>query len=332
MSADLKTPKSLTEAIALFSDADTALRYGSAMRWPDGVRCPDCGCEVVYFLKTQRRWKCSVCKRQFTVKTGTIMEDSALSLGKWLTAMWIQSNSKNGVSSHELGRSLGITQKSAWFMEHRIREAWKAGTIEKLSGIVEVDETFIGAKAERMNKAARKSWEARKETERATGGKTAVFTAVERDGDVIARRIPDTTRSTLHAAIGKTIEPGATIYTDENAGYDKLNGYEHDAVNHADGEHVRGAVHTQNADCYHNLFKRCIRGTWVNVSPQHINRYLREQDFRYNERKGTDGERFVETAKSIGGKRLTYKALTARRTGRGPQKGFDWRKKGEGEE
>jgi len=327
----LKTPESLFEAIALFSDADTALRYGSAMRWPNGVTCPDCGCDVVYFLKTQRRWKCSACKRQFSVKTGTIMEDSALPLGKWLTAMWIQSNSKNGVSSHELGRSLKITQKSAWFMEHRIREAWKAGTLERLEGTVEVDETYIGAKANRMNKAARKRWEAKKEADPSTGGKIAVYTAVERDGDAIARRIPDASKHTIRKAIAKTIEPGATIYTDESSVYDGLVGYEHDAVNHSEGEHVRGEVHTQNADCYHSLFKRCVRGTWVNISPQHTNRYLREQDFRFNERKGTDGERFVETAKSVGGKRLTYRVLTAKRAGRGPAKGFDWRAGKDGE-
>lgn len=328
---DIPGPKTLIEAVAHYSDPDVAHATMTGFRWPDGVTCPRCGSGEHYFVKTRRVWQCKSCKRQFSVKLGTIMEDSPLGIDKWLTAMWLVANAKNGISSHEIGRALGITQKSAWFMAHRIRHAMKARTLEKLAGTVEVDETYIGAKADRMNKAARRRWEARKEAEPGTAGKTAVYTAVERDGRAIARRIPDASRRTLHDAIAKTVEPGATIYTDENASYDRLAGYNHAAVNHSAGEYVRGDVHTGHADNYHSLFKRCVRGTWVNISPQHTNRYLVEQDFRYNERKGNDGERADKVAGRVGGKRLTYRQLTARRVGRGPAKGYDWRKKEEGE-
>ena len=322
MNDDLRMPATLTEAIRLFSDPGTALKYAVALRWPDGVSCPRCGHDKAYFLKTQSRWKCADCRKQFSVKVGTIMEDSPLGLDAWLTAIWFQANSKNGISSHELARHLGITQKSAWFMLHRIRHAQMVGSFEKLSGEVEVDETFIGPKAGRMNRKARIRNKAKRP---GTRGKTVAVTAVERGGKVRSTTTKNTSRHELHKAVKDAVEPGTTLYTDENASYDRLDDYDRKAVNHSRSQYVDGNTHTQNVENYHSLLKRCVRGTWVCPSPEHMNAYLGEQAFRYGERTDNDGGRFVKAASSLDG-RLTYQQLTAHGAGRGPRRGFDWRR------
>src|SRR4051794_32382041 len=152
-----RLPSSLLEAIRYFSDLDVATDYVANLRWPNGPVCPRCSGTEHSYLTTRRIWKCKACKKQYSVKVGTIFEDSPLGLDKWLPAVWLAANSKNGISSHELGRSLGITQKSAWFMLHRIRLAMQSGTLSKLSGVVEVDETFIGGKARNMNARTRRN-------------------------------------------------------------------------------------------------------------------------------------------------------------------------------
>lgn len=288
----------------------------------DGVTCPRCGGSEPYFLKPRRVWKCRECRRQFSIKVGTIMEDSPLGLDKWLAAMWLVANAKNSISSCEVHRAIGITQKAAWFVLHRIREAMAGGSIDKLEGEVEVDETFIGARADKMNRRARLRNRAKRP---GTGGKIVAVTAVQRNGRAKSATVRNTSRRELHKAVRERIEPGATVYTDDNASYDRLNGYTQRAVNHSRSQYVSGNTHTQNAENYFSLFMRCVKGTWVNVSPEHTDRFLAEQDFRYSERLEDDGTRARKVAGGVEGKRLTHRQLTAKGTGRGPRKGYDWR-------
>src|SRR6266496_3977849 len=203
-------PRTLIEAIRYFSDQDVCVEFVARLRWPDGPVCPRCGGMEHSYLTTRRLWKCKSCKRQFSVKVGSIFEDSALSLDKWLAAMWLIANSKNGVSSHEMARSLGITQKSAWFLLHRIRLAMQTGTFQKFDGEIEVDETFIGGKARNMHKHTR----ARKIT--GTGGKdkTIVAGVLQRGGEMRATVVSDTKRSTLQDGVREHVKPGAAVYSD----------------------------------------------------------------------------------------------------------------------
>jgi transposase-like protein len=304
-------PKTLVEAIRYFSDPDNCHNFLLPLLWPEGIACPRCGSKNHSFLSTRRLWKCKDCKKQFSIKVGTIMEDSPLGLDKWLTAMWLIVNAKNGISSYEVHRDLGITQKSAWFLMHRIRLAMQSGTFHKLSGEVEVDETFIGGKARNMHKDKR----AEKITGRGAAGKAIVIGVLERGKEVRTKVIPNTRKGTVQAEVRAHVEPGALVCTDALASYQGLApDYVHEAVDHA-VEYVRGNVHTNGLENYWSLLKRCIRGTYVSVEPFHLFRYLDEENFRYNERKHDngdvkhDGERFIDVVGSMGGKRLTYKKL-----------------------
>lgn len=205
----MNEPSTLIEAITHFSDPDRALFAFVALRWPTGVWCPRCGMNEVTFMKSRRIWKCNACRRQFSAKVGTVMEDSALGLDKWMTGIWLVANAKNGISSHEIGRALGITQKSAWFMAHRIRHALMAGSVEKLNGEVELDETFIGPTMKKMNAEARARFEAIPEHEQ----RIVAVAAVERGGDAKTRVVRDRSRSTLHDAVRAAVEPGANTGT-----------------------------------------------------------------------------------------------------------------------
>ncbi len=191
---------------------DAATEYVASRRWPDGPVCPRCGLvdKKHYYLKTRRVWKCRSCKKQFSVKVGTIFEDSPIGLDKWLTAIWMLANCKNGVSSYELHRAIGVTQKTAWFMLHRIRAAMHTGTFEKLSGEVEADETFIGGKARNMHKKKREE----KIQGRGSSGKVAVMGLLERHGEVRTRVVPDTKSRTLQVEVRENVEPGSAVYTD----------------------------------------------------------------------------------------------------------------------
>lgn len=300
-------PQTLQEAIKYFSDLDTCTTFVSQLRWPEGVACPHCGSKALSYLSTRRKWKCmnKECHKQFSVKVGTIMEDSPIGLDKWLAAMWLIANAKNGVSSYEIHRALDITQKSAWFLLHRIRLAMQTGTFEKLSGEVEVDETYIGGKARNMHKDKREA----KIKGRGSVGKVAVMGLLERDGKVRTKVVSDTTKETLHGEVKQHVEAGAEVFTDQFASYTGLDAeYIHQVINHAE-EYVRGNVHTCGIDNYWSLLKRSIKGTYVSVEPFHLFRYLDEQAFRFNERTGKDADRFIETVKSIAGKRLTYDKL-----------------------
>ncbi len=314
---DRSEPNTLKEAIEWFRDEDVAHRYLADRRWPGGeVVCPKCGSKTVTYLANQRRWKCAQNhpQRQFSVKVGTVMEDSPLKVGTWLAAIWMVGNCKNGVSSYEIHRALDVTQKSAWFMLQRIRLAMQqsqgGGTLD---GEVEVDETYVGGKARFMH--AHKK--AQKIKGRGTAGKAAVMGLLQRHGKgeskVRATVIHTPQRERLHGEIHKHVDAGSTVYTDEHGGYFGLEPtYEHKVINHAEA-YVRGNVHTNGIENFWSLLKRAIKGTYVSVEPFHLHRYVDEQAFRFNERKDEQGDRgrFNTLLSYVEGKRLTYRQLIA---------------------
>lgn len=305
-------PRTLLDAVRYFEDPDRCLAFAMRFRWPNGKPvCPRCGGLEHSFLTTRRIWKCKGCRRQFSLKVGTIFEDSPIGCDKWLPAMWMVANSKNGVSSHELARALGVTQKTAWFMCHRLRLAMKTKTFEKLDGEVEVDETFIGGLARNMHKDVR----SRKITGTGHANKTIVAGGLERGTDVEPSRvhvavIPDRSRASLRGHIEHTVEAGTSLYTDEWQGYTGLEGdYAHKTVDHAI-EYVSGRVHTNGIENFWSLLKRGLKGTYVCAQPYHLHRYLDERVFTFNERQRDDLGRMTATLSEVGGRRVTYKELT----------------------
>lgn len=308
-------PKTLQEAILYYSDPVNCREYLVARRWPDGVICPRCGSKNVIFLEKYNRWHCREKHEapQFTLKTGTVMEDSPIGLDKWLTAMWQIVNSKNGISSLEVHRAIGVTQKTAWFLDHRIRFALGLGAGDKMSGHVEADETFIGGKARNMHVAERK----RRIT--GTGGKdkTPVMGILERgaDGKISKVRtvvIENRNKKAIQSEVRKHVEAGSALYSDALQSYVGLEReYAHQVIDHA-VKYVEGNVHTNGLENFWSLLKRGISGTYVSVEPFHLFRYLDEQAFRFNNRKLTDGERFDIAVRGIVGKRLTLEQLTGK--------------------
>jgi len=311
-----ETPKTLHQAIIYFADADNCLNYLVARRWPNGVICPTCGRTDVSFLANQRKWQCKSAhsRRQFSIKIGTIFEDSPLGLDKWLTAIWMITNCKNGVSSYEVHRAIGVTQKTAWFMVHRIRLAMQTGTFEtKMSGQVEVDETYIGGLARNMHRDKRHA----RINSTGGSGKVAVMGLLERDGKVSAKVIEKANQETLHGEVRRHVEQGAELFTDGWKGYNGLHAdYIHKVIDHAE-KYVDGQIHTCGIDNFWSLLKRGIKGTYVSVEPFHLFRYLDEQSFRFNERQGKDPDRFTKITGQVAGKRLTYKELTGKLNGDG---------------
>jgi transposase-like protein len=306
-----RQPTSLIQAIRYFSDLDVCTDFVAKLRWPNGPVCPRCGCTEYSYLTTRRVWKCKGCKKQYTVKLGTIFEGSPLGLDKWLPAVWLIANSKNGISSHELARSLGVTQKSAWFMLHRIRLAMQTKSFERLSGEVEVDETYIGGKARNMHKADRK----RKGIDGGPrGGKTSVLGMIERGGRVKAEVVPNVKRKTLYPRVVDAIEVGSSIYTDSLHSYKGLNGpaFSHETIDHAE-RYVDGRVHTNTIENFWSLVKRGLNGTYVSVEPFHLFRYLDERVFTFNLRDRTDYGRFEAVLSATTGRRLTYAEVTGQR-------------------
>lgn len=305
-------PKTLLEAIRYFSDLEVATQHVAATRWPDGPVCPACGLvdENHYYLKSRRVWKCRSCKKQFSVKVGTIFEDSPIGLDKWLAAMWILANAKNGVSSCEIHRSIGVTQKTAWFMLQRLRLAMQQGSLEKLSGEVEADETYVGGRARNMHKSKRDE----KITGRGASGKVAVMGLLERHGKIKAKVVPDTKSGTLQVEVRKNVAPGSEIHTDALRSYRGLDPeYVHNVVDHAE-RYVDGHVHTNGLENFWSLLKRGIKGTYVSVEPYHLFRYLDEQAFRFNERDCEDKDRFAKALGAINGRRVTYSDLTGKKS------------------
>lgn len=302
------TPDSLIEAVRYFADLRVCNDYMRSIKWPDGkVVCPKCGGTDCYELSTRPLLKCRDCKKQFSYKVGTIFEDSPLGLDKWFPAVWCIANAKNGISSHELGRALNVTQKTAWFMLHRVREAMRTGEFRKLAGTVESDETFIGGAAANMHKHIRE----KKIRGRGTVGKRIVHGLLERGGEVRATVVDSLESADLHPVIISHVEKGANLYSDSATSYDALGKYFiHEAVNHTE-EYVRGLVHTNGLENFWSLFKRCLRGTWVQVAPFHLQRYADEQVFRFNARKTEDADRFKTVMKRVPGRRITWRLLTA---------------------
>jgi transposase-like protein len=306
-------PETLLEAVKYFADKDVALQFVVALRWPNGVVCPRCESREWSFLSTRRLWKCKACKKQFSVKVGTIFEDSPIGLEKWLPAMWMIANCKNGISSYELGRALGVTQKTAWFMLHRIRLAMQSESFDKFKGEVEVDETYIGGKFANMHKNRRPKSAGRGDRT----GKVAVMGLLERHGPdrshsvVRTRVISGTKRKELFGIMKQEIEPKTDVYTDALPSYASINYmFNHQFIDHSE-KYVEGRVHTNGLENFWSLLKRALKGTYIAVEPFHLFRYLDEQAFRFNKRKGSDASRFTQAVASIVGKRITYKALTA---------------------
>ncbi len=305
-------PQTLQEAILYFSVPENCLKYLVFRRpeWKNGVVCPTCGSDKVGFLKNQLRWQCSNRhpKRQFSVKVGTIMEDSPMGLDTWLPAIWMLQNAKNGISSCEIARALDITQKSAWFMLHRIRLAQQGKQGGKLGGEVEIDETFIGGKSRNMHKAKRER------VITGTGGKdkTVVMGMMERGGNVRAMVVDGRRKKELQKNVREHVEAGAAIFTDELLSYDGLSeDYKHAVINHS-VEYANGNVHTNGMENFWSLLKRGLHGTYISVEPYHLFRYIDEQACRFNTRRMTDGKRFESVVSEISGKRLTYAELTGK--------------------
>jgi transposase-like protein len=311
-------PKTLREAILFFADYENCRKAVEAIRWPSGVvTCPTCGSDHVTYLETQRRYKCYAkhAKPQFSLKVGTIFEDSPIGLEKWLPALWLLTNCKNGISSYELARALGVTQKTAWFMLSRLRLALQSFHGGKMNGTVEADETFIGGKARNMHASKRRRLGISQS--RSMIGKVAVMGLLERhtkdDGgsQVRFKVIANRKKHQLEQTVSANVEVGATLHTDALRSYDRMSerGYIHNVIDHAEA-YVDGAVHTNGLENFWSLLKRALKGTYISVEPFHLFRYLDEQAFRFNNRKDTDAMRFVAALKGIINKRLTYTALT----------------------
>ncbi len=308
-------PKTLQEAVVHFSNPDNCLNFMARLRWPSGVECPVCGRKDAAFLANQRKWQCKSVHhhRQFSVKVGTIFEDSPIPLEKWLVALWMIANRKNGISSYEVARALGVTQKSAWFMMHRIRLAMQTKSFLKLGGPgteVEADETFVGGKARNMHVDVRE----RRIT--GTGGKdkTAVTGMLQRGGEVRLAVLPNRRKDEIQRQVRNEIAAGSALYSDALQSYDGLSrDYAHQVIDHAE-KYVSGKVHTNGLENFWSLLKRGIRGTYVSIEPFHLFRYLDEQAFRYNSRKQpmNDGGRFEKLASRVLARRLTYAELTGK--------------------
>jgi transposase-like protein len=323
-------PKTLADAIRYLADEQTCIETVAALRWPDGPTCPACGHKEHYYLKTQKRWKCKECTTQFSVKLGTIFEDSPITLDKWLISLWMLVNCKKGVSSYEIHRALGITQKSAWFVLQRLRLALRDGSVDKKMGgsgsEVEVDETYVGQKSQNMHKSRKLHFQKlRNETPdwKATTssryyGKTAVMGLLDREQrKVRATVVPNVKRETLQNIIPKEVEHGSKVYTDQLVSYNNLTQkYAPEVVNHLEG-YVCGQVHTNGIENFWSLLKRSLNGSYVAVEPFHLFRYVDEPVFLYNNRgskqeKISDADRFNLALSQMAGKRLTYAEVTGK--------------------
>lgn len=303
-----KLPTNLVEATRYFADQEICVQFVASLRWPEGPVCPACEGKEHSYLRTRRIWKCKACKKQFSVKVGTIFEDSPITLDKWLVAIWIIANSKNGVSSHELARTLGVTQKTAWFLNHRIRTAMFSKTFKRLTGEVEVDETFVGGKFRNMHRGRRP----KRVPALGPAGKTVVLGMRQRNGEMRAEVVPNVRAKTLQRRVREHIEPGSALYTDQLRSYRTLRGdYDHAMVDHTE-RYVDGKVSVNQVENFWALLKRGLVGTYVSVAPFHLFRYLDERLFTFNQRHRSDYGRFALAIASVSGRRLTYAELTGK--------------------
>jgi transposase-like protein len=321
----MKAPRTLQEAIVYFSDPDRAFDYAKSLRFPDGkVICPRCSSDKNYFIKTRKLWLCRGCNKQFTLKVNTIFEDSPLGLDKWMAGFWMLVNCKNGISSMEIHRALGITQKSAWFMLQRLRTALhnrSFGSTTKLGGPeseVEADETYIGGKIQNMHRNGKLKYKV--DSRGPNFNKTILQGILDRNlRQVRATVVPNVKRETLQNELLKNVKYGSKLYTDDAVGYE--NGlrrrFIHDYVNKTQA-YVRGRVHVNGMENFWSLLKRGLKGTYVAVEPFHLSKYVDEQVFRYNNRKHdnktpvSDSERFKLAMSQVAGRRITYADLTGK--------------------
>ena len=324
----MKSPKTLQEAIQFFAEYENCRQFMISVRWADGkVRCPYCGAEKVTYLEKARLYRCYADhpKQKFSLKVGTIFEDSPIPLEKWIPAVWMLVNCRNGISSYEIHRALGVTQKSAWFMMHRIRLAVQSGSFQKMGGEgseIESDETFVGGKAKNMSARRRAQFKIARTTsmgDAALVNKTAVWGVLDREQrKVRATVVAKVNREALQTAVLDQVAHGSKIYTDEAKVYRSLpKEFTHEFVNHVE-KYVNGRVHTNGLENFWSLLKRGLNGTYVAVEPFHLQRYIDEQVFRFNNRKDehgnklTDGQRFELALSQIAGKRLTFKEVTGK--------------------
>lgn len=308
----MPTPETLMEAIRYYADPDVCHAMMIKAKWPNGkITCPECEGRKIGEIKSRRMLQCKECRKQFSAKVGTIFEDSPLPLDKWFVAVWCVANCKNGISSYELGRAIGVTQKTAWFMLQRIRLAMETETFQ-MDGPAEADTTYVGGKAEYMHAKRR----AKAIPGRGSAGKTPVHGVLKRSSkdkpsQIQANVMGRESSVALLKDVRQRVRYGAAVYTDEAPAYGPLcMTHVHQAVDHSKG-YVAGSVHCNGVENFWSLLKRSIKGTYVAVAPYHLQRYVAEQAFRFNNRKMGDGGRFETVMSGIAGKRLTYRVLCA---------------------
>ncbi len=302
---------SLYDFFKRFPDDEAANLYFEGKRWSNGKYCPHCGGFDVVACKDKRPmpYRCKDCRKHFSVRTGTVLEESRLPLHKWLMAIYMMTTARKGIPSTQMARELGITQKSAWFLAQRIREAWLAaddggdGSDDKIDGDIEVDETFIGGKEKNKHSSSRLR------QGRGSVGKAIVVGMKQRGGIVIAKHVSNTSAKTLQGFIGANVMAGSNVYTDNFKSYCGLKGYNHQSVNHSVGEYVKAQAHTNGIESFWALLKRGYYGIFHHMSPKHLHRYVNEFAFRHNTASaGTMG--FIDaTVKNMANRRLTYKGL-----------------------
>jgi len=297
--------KTLTDLMIAFQDPQTAIDHFTAIRWSGGMVCPYCDHDKAYTLSRKNKFRCADCSRNFSVTVGTIFENTKLPLRIWFGAIWLITNHPKGIASTTLAKDLGITQKSAWFVLHRLRHAARTRSfnITPMTGTVEVDETYVGGKAINRHKS-------RSGTKGGSADKTPVIGAVERDGEVVAKVLPVANKATMHEFVRETVSSEAEmLVTDGHPVYQRLEGYpQHEIVNHQKGEYKRGEAHTNTIESVWALLKRQIVGTHHWVSPKHLEKYVQEMTWRLNRRSLTPADRMNALFECVAGA-LPYKVL-----------------------